>query len=141
MSSPVFTSTGTLHESVCSGCSQDNARSVFLIPVSVLSSCLFFSLVRFAVLIMPGHEERRCMFARGVKSGISQTARSLCVQYCSLSIESILYSVLSSLCLSSLRLSSAFSCSVSARGAQVRRTSTAQHLLLCSANAACEVRR
>ena len=36
---------------------------------------------------------------------------------------------------------SAFLCSVSARGAQVRRTSTAQHLLLLSANAAREVRR
>ena len=43
------------------------ARSVFLIPVSVLSSCLSFSLVRFAVLIMPGHEERRFLAARGVR--------------------------------------------------------------------------
>ena len=43
------------------------ARSVFLIPVSVLSSCLSFSLVSFAVVIMPGHEERCFLFARGVK--------------------------------------------------------------------------
>ena len=43
------------------------ARSVFLIPVSVLSSCLSFSLVRFAVVIMPGHEERRFLSARGVR--------------------------------------------------------------------------